>query len=185
FRRKDPPLHVQASVRGDRTELNRWLVSGGGANIRDDDGWALLHHASMHGREDCVELLLGRGARHDQVAIGGHTVLHLASANRHCEVVKRLVEAGALVNARNAHGNTPLHSAAATGTVDVLSYLLSQSADPDAVNSVGETPDQVCGATSEAIRLVLEARRLKQARIAQRFALVRIHELWNSGRAEP
>lgn len=68
-----------------------------------------------------MELLIDQGARHDQLAIGGHTALHLASANRHCEVVKRLVEAGALVNARNAHGNTPLHSAAATGTIDVLS----------------------------------------------------------------
>lgn len=74
----------------------------------------------MHGREECVRLLLRQGARHDTVSIGGHTVLHLASANRHCEVVKSLVEAGASVNVRNAHGNTPLHSAAATGTVDVL-----------------------------------------------------------------
>lgn len=41
-------------------------------------------------------------------------------------------------------------------------YLLSQSANPDAVNSVGETPDQVCGATTEAVHLLLEARRLKQ-----------------------
>ncbi|CAN0058708.1 unnamed protein product [Scytosiphon promiscuus] len=185
FRRKDPPLHVQASVRGDRQELEKWLVSGGDANIRDDDGWALLHHASMHGREECVELLLRYGARHDRVAIGGHTVLHLASANRHCEVVKRLVEAGALINPRNAHGNTPLHSAAATGTIDVLVYLLSQSADPDAINSVGETPDEVSGATSEAVDVIVEARRLKQARIAQRFALVKIHKLWNAGRAEP
>lgn len=75
----------------------------------------------MHGRDECVELLLRRGAKHDQLAIGGHTVLHLATANRHCQVVKRLVEAGALVDARNAHGNTALHSAAATGTIDVLS----------------------------------------------------------------
>lgn len=79
----------------------------------------------MHGREECVQLLLRRGARHDTVSIGGHTVLHLASANRHSEVVKRLVDAGARVNVRNAHGNTPLHSAAATGTVDVLSVSCS------------------------------------------------------------
>eukprot|EP00752_Nemacystus_decipiens_P001220 g1220.t1 len=185
FRRKDPARHFQACVRGDIHELAQWVKSGGDPNARDDEGWALLHHATMHGREECVQLLLRQGARHDMVSIGGHTVLHLASANRHCDVVKRLVEAGARVNVRNAHGNTPLHSAAATGTVDVLEYLLSQSANPDLVNSVGETPDEVCGATSEAIHLVAEARRLKQARIAQRLALVKIHKLWNSGRAEP
>ncbi|CAM9551124.1 unnamed protein product [Ectocarpus sp. 13 AM-2016] len=185
FRRRDPPMHFQASVRGDRQELNKWLISGGDPNSRDEEGWALLHHASMHGREDCVELLLRYGARHDRVAIGGHTVLHLASANRHCEVVKRLVEAGGRVNARNSHGNTPVHSAAATGTVDVLSFLLSQSANPDAVNSLGETPDQVSGATAEVMHLVQAARRLKKARIAQRFALVKIHCLSNSGRAKP
>ncbi|CAM9681509.1 unnamed protein product [Ectocarpus fasciculatus] len=185
FRRKDPPMHFQASVRGDRQELNKWLISGGDPNSRDEEGWAMLHHASMHGREDCVELLLRYGARHDRVAVGGHTVLHLASANRHCEVVKRLVEAGGRVNARNSHGNTPVHSAAATGTVDVLSYLLSQSANPDAVNSLGETPDQVSGATAEVVHLLQGARRLKKARIAQRFALVKIHFLSNSGRAKP
>ncbi|CAB1115783.1 unnamed protein product [Ectocarpus sp. CCAP 1310/34] len=185
FRRKDPPMHFQASVRGDLQELNKWLISGGDPNSRDDEGWALLHHASMHGREDCVGLLLRYGARHDRVAIGGHTVLHLASANRHCEVVKRLVEAGGRVNARNSHGNTPVHSAAATGTVDVLSYLLSQSANPDAVNSLGETPDLVSGATAEVVHLIQAARRLKKARIAQRFALVKIHCLSNSGRAKP
>ncbi|CBJ32443.1 conserved unknown protein [Ectocarpus siliculosus] len=185
FRRKDPPMHFQASVRGDRQELNKWLISGGDPNSRDEEGWALLHHASMHGREGCVGLLLRYGARHDRVAIGGHTVLHLASANRHCEVVKRLVEAGGRVNARNSHGNTPVHSAAATGTVEVLSYLLSQSANPDAVNSLGETPEQVSGATAEVVHLLQAARRLKKARIAQRFALVKIHCLSNSGRAKP
>eukprot|EP00903_Cladosiphon_okamuranus_P016688 g15385.t1 len=185
FRRKDPAQHFQACVRGDIHELTKWVTSGGDPNARDEEGWTLLHHATMHGREECVQLLLRQGARHDAVSIGGHTVLHLASANRHCDVVKMLVEAGARVNVRNAHGNTPLHSAAATGTVDIMLYLLRQSANPDLANSVGEMPDQVCGATAEATNLVKEARRLKQARIAQRFALVEIHKLWNSGRAEP
>lgn len=47
FRRKDPPMHFQASVRGDRQELNKWLISGGDPNSRDEEGWALLHHASV------------------------------------------------------------------------------------------------------------------------------------------
>lgn len=81
----------------------------------------------MHGRKECVRLLLRRGARHDITSIGGHTVLHLASANRHLEVVKRLVDAGARVNSRNAHGNTALHSAAATGTVDVFRVSPSEA----------------------------------------------------------
>lgn len=75
----------------------------------------------MHGRLECVQLLLKHGARHDVASVAGHTALHVASANRHCLVVQSLVEAGAAIEARNAHGNTPLHSAAATGTVDVVS----------------------------------------------------------------
>lgn len=40
-------MHFQASVRGDRQELNKWLISGGDPNSRDEEGWALLHHASV------------------------------------------------------------------------------------------------------------------------------------------
>ncbi|CAM9494784.1 unnamed protein product [Laminaria digitata] len=185
FRRKDPALHFLAGIRGDTEELESWLLAGGDPNARDGEGWALLHHASMNGRVECVQLLLRHGARHDLASAAGHSVLHVASANRHCAVVESLVEAGAFTDAQNAHGNTPLHSAAATGTVDVVLYLLSNSADPDAVNSEGETADRVHGAGPEAFLLLQEARQRKQARVAQRLALVKIHKLWNSGRAGP
>lgn len=112
-------------------------------------------------------------------------MLHVAAANRHCDVVKCLVEAGASIEVQNAYGNTPLHSAAATGTLEVMSYLLLRSADPDAVNSLGETADRVSGAGPEAFELMEEARHRKRARIAQRQALLHLHKLWNSGRAQP
>lgn len=75
----------------------------------------------MHGRLECVQLLLRHGAMLDVSSKAGHTPLHGAAANRHCFVVRTLVEAGASLDAQNLHGNTPLHSAAATGTVDVVS----------------------------------------------------------------
>lgn len=79
----------------------------------------------MHGRLECVKLLLRHGASHDTASEAGHTPLHVAAANRHCDVVRRLAEAGASIEAQNSHGNTPLHSAAATGTVDVVSVSRS------------------------------------------------------------
>ena len=47
FRRKDPALHFQACVRGDLRELAKWVRSGGDPNSRDEEGWALLHHATV------------------------------------------------------------------------------------------------------------------------------------------
>lgn len=47
FRRKDPALHFLAGIRGDKEELENWLLAGGDPNARDGEGWALLHHASV------------------------------------------------------------------------------------------------------------------------------------------
>ncbi|CAM9809978.1 unnamed protein product [Ascophyllum nodosum] len=186
FRKKGPAPQFVASARGDTEVLSLWLRAGGDPDARDDEDWTILQHASMNGRLDCVQLLLRHGARANVACSGArHTVLHVAAANRHRGVVECLVEAGASIEAQNAHGNTPLHSAAATGTLEVMTYLLHRSADPDAVNSLGETADRVSGAGPEALELIEEARRRKRARIAQRQALLHLHKLWNSGRAEP
>lgn len=82
----------------------------------------------MHGRLECVRLLLGLGARHDVCSGAGHSPLHVAAANHHCSVVRSLVEAGASMDAQNCHGNTPLHSAAATGAVDVVTVSRKREA---------------------------------------------------------
>lgn len=82
----------------------------------------------MHGRLECVRLLLGLGARHDVSSGAGHSPLHVAAANHHCSVVRSLVEAGASIDAQNCHGNTPLHSAAATGAVDVVTVSSEEKA---------------------------------------------------------
>lgn len=47
FRRKEPALHFQACVRGDLQELSKWVQAGGDPNSRDEEGWALLHHATV------------------------------------------------------------------------------------------------------------------------------------------
>lgn len=80
-----------------------------------------IMYLQMHGRLECVRLLLRYGARHDICSSAGHTPLHGAAANRHCSVVRSLVEAGASMDVQNNHGNTPLHSAVATGSVDLVS----------------------------------------------------------------
>lgn len=47
FRRKEPALHFQAAVRGDAQDLNKFLLDGGDPDSRDEQGWALLHHATV------------------------------------------------------------------------------------------------------------------------------------------
>lgn len=47
FRRKDPAPHFQAAVRGDTQDLDKYLSHGGDPDSRDEQGWALLHHATV------------------------------------------------------------------------------------------------------------------------------------------
>lgn len=47
LRRKDPALHFQAAVRGDAQDLSKYLLRGGDPDSRDEQGWALLHHATV------------------------------------------------------------------------------------------------------------------------------------------
>ena len=113
----------------------------------DSDGFAVLHHAAALGRDDLIQLILGRdvsidmpsGAgeehgdgesapRHDP----GYTPLMSAAACGQLATVKCLLSAGADPFKTDYHRGTALHSAATNGSVRIVNVLLAAGCDPDA-----------------------------------------------------
>ena len=70
---------------------------GANMNLRDKEGWTLLHLVSAHGHLNIVRLLVDRGADMNAKEQDLWTLLHLASRNGRLEVVQ-LLEHGASVN---------------------------------------------------------------------------------------
>ncbi len=94
-----------------RRLVKMYLETGGGLNISDSRGRALLHYAVRRDIET-VRLLLSAGADPNVKDRKGRTPLHYA-VKADDEIVVELIKAGADVNARDNDGRTPLHWAAA------------------------------------------------------------------------
>ena len=130
----DTAVHYHAAG-GDAKALGHALSRSGA----DYDGRGLVHFysppvhlASAYGHLECLELLLGRGARADADVDqrGGRSPLHLAALMGHAAVVESLLDAGCDVNARDGCGGTPaLHAAAFAGHLAVVEALLRRGAD--------------------------------------------------------
>jgi ankyrin repeat protein len=85
----------------------------------------LLHLAVYRGMDNCIQLLLDRGAL---VSLGmkssGIQPIHIAASQGNASVLIRLLEAGASVEAIDAMGRTALHWAAAKGSTICIHELL-------------------------------------------------------------
>ena len=116
---------------------------GTSANVRDNDGWAPLHHAAKsNSNVEVLDYLVSQGADVNAKSNTGRTPLHAAAqSNINVEVLKFFVSQGANVSARNNTGETPLHDAVAkNGNVEVSRFLISQGADVNARGEDGVTP---------------------------------------------
>ena len=105
-----------AAFRGDRAALSRWLASHAGevnATFHAERQTTLLYTAARFGREECVTLLLEKGAdpavanRSDDAS----TPLHGAAYGGHAAIVTALRRAGGDVDATNKFKETPLKNA--------------------------------------------------------------------------
>jgi ankyrin repeat protein len=117
------------------------------AELRDELGTPLIHHAAESLRLGIVTLLLNRGASVVETDPNGETPLHRVADIRQAPAAEAgkmatlLLDRGADPNARNWDDVTPLHQAVRARNLAVVEVLLSRGADPNARDrSRGSTP---------------------------------------------
>jgi ankyrin repeat protein len=128
---------VQQALRGDPTQ----------AQLRDEAGAPLLHHAAEALDPALVTLLLDHGATTSDTDANGQTALHRVAGRRGgpgkpaAEMATLLLDRGADVDARNWDDVTPLHQAVRARNLAVTEVLLARGADPNARDKIrGSTP---------------------------------------------
>uniref|UniRef100_A0A8C4R5L7 Ankyrin repeat domain 27 (VPS9 domain) n=1 Tax=Eptatretus burgeri TaxID=7764 RepID=A0A8C4R5L7_EPTBU len=140
---------------------NNALLSplGLSVNTKDQAGFGPLHVAVRHGHCELVALLLRRGARLQELTLGGATPTHLACEHGHEEVLKLLLAHGVKVNKQDCHGNTPLHLACAGGNTPIVEQLLKNGASMSMVNHKGNVPlhEATHSGNSATVNLLLTA----------------------------
>jgi ankyrin repeat protein len=117
------------------------------ADLRDEAGTPLIHHAVEALRPSIVSLLLDHGASIAGTDPNGETPLHRladmrrAPAGEAGKMATLLLDRGADPNARNWDHVTPLHQAVRARNLGVVEVLLARGADPNARDkSRGSTP---------------------------------------------
>ncbi len=109
-------------------------------NALDDYRYTPLDWAATKAEWDIFELLIGQGAKVDNVGWDGGTVLHRACHYDHIEMIGLLIRRGVDLHRQNQWGRTALHVAARRGHVDVAALLLKYGLDPNATTKEGWTP---------------------------------------------
>jgi ankyrin repeat protein len=93
FRDRLNCMHV-AALYGQKQILECILgVSNLPIDCRDGDGVTALHLAALHGSDDCVKLLLSKGADEKIQDSQGESVLHYAIKSKALSVIQMLIEA--------------------------------------------------------------------------------------------
>nr|XP_039257501.1 uncharacterized protein LOC120334115 isoform X1 [Styela clava] len=147
---------------------------GAHVNCQDQNGYTPLHHASLNGHSDIVQLLLDVGASVNTKDKNGSRPLHLAAWNGKSEIVKILLTNGpnfASVNEQNADKETALHCAAQHGHRESVKILLDNHADPELRNIRDESALDLASQYGrlEVVRLLLSCHPNLLARSPERF----------------
>jgi WD40 repeat protein/ankyrin repeat protein len=112
-------------------------------NAKDNEKRTALYHATLHNRDDVVELLLGAQTINvNAKAKYGYSPLTCAVMKGHCKVLKSLLKHPNIdVNPLANNEETLLHFASKHGFEEVVRILVSQPwTDVNAANRYGTTP---------------------------------------------
>lgn len=128
---------VEDLRRGDREEVNAFLLSNGNPGATDNEGHPLLVIAAQENKPEIAKLLLRHGARVDTPDRMGNTPLFWAAEKGAEPVAHTLIEAGANLDAQNRQGLTPLMAAVRTGNMQIVRALIAAGADPRVADYTG------------------------------------------------
>lgn len=151
------PLHWAAT--NGFLDLGRMLLSGVHQRKPNIDavqnrGKTALHFASVHNREDFVDLLISNGASLDPKSDGRWTPLINAADKGYATIVSKLLAAGADVNAQTSTHMTALHWAASNGHQEVVKILLDRPETNLAIKDNEERTPMICAAEGRHNRIV-------------------------------
>ena len=153
---------LEAIVTGEIDKVDRVLVAGANANVKDEQGnpALIVAVAWSSGNTEIIKLLLGKGADvNAKESRFGATVLAFASSDGHTEIVRLLLENGADINAKdNVNGYTALIEATFNNNIEVVRLLLGNGADINAKDVRGATALMMATIKDniEIVRLLLE-----------------------------
>ena len=152
-----------------RNILEYLLEKGADPNCRDENHCTPLHYVLRQGKEDCIRLLLEKGANpnendylHYAARMGnegcvqaliekradinrnsgewGFMPLHEAVHNGKVACARLLLENGAYLNGEDTKRRTPLHIAAEKGEDACVALLLDAGAELNHVDACGKVP---------------------------------------------
>jgi ankyrin repeat protein len=159
---------LMVAVTSDNTVALESLIASADLEIKDLDGFTLLHHVAQREEneesQDVLDILIKAGGdvnAHD--ASGATPLMHAVLGGKY-GMVSRLIDAGAKLDATDHVGWTPLHFAARSGEGEEVAGLLIErfsleGKSVDAPDSGGTTPLMVAASydNGETTRLLLEA----------------------------
>lgn len=122
------------------SEVIAYIDSGGDLEIRNQQGYPLLHWAAWTGEIEVARTLLGRGVDVDVVPSGGRTPLIMASWAGQPDMVAFLLGEGADPMRADEKEFTALHYWAMSGHPETLTLLLDAGSDPLARVNLPESP---------------------------------------------
>lgn len=124
---------LKACARGHNMEVLELLKLGASVDYKDHNGLTALHHASLRGKEDIGQILLGDGADINAQSIHLGTPLCVAAFHGQYKMVTFLLKNEAHLHVPGRGVGTSLHCASWNGSLAVATILLINGADSSLV----------------------------------------------------
>ena len=121
-------------------EVIAYIDAGGDLEVRNQQGYPLLHWAAWTGEIEIAQRLLDLGMDVDAVPNGGRTPLMMASWAGQPDMAAFLLGEGADPRRTDKKEFTALHYWAMSGHPDTLTHLLDAGSDPLARVNLPESP---------------------------------------------